>query len=122
MKLDYKKTIEFAKKAMMTTGVSKEDATHFANCLIEADMRGMSSHGVTRLKTYYDRCKQGLVDPKAIPEIISDNPSLLAIDGKNALGFVSATFAMEECIKRAKKTGVCFAAVKGGNHFGLAAY
>jgi len=122
MKLDCKKTLEFAKKAMMNAGVSEENATYFAECIIEADMRGMSSHGVTRLKTYYDRCKQGLVDPKAVPEILVDNPSLLAIDGKNALGFVSATFAMKECIKRAKKTGACFATVKGGNHFGLAAY
>lgn len=122
MKLNCNKARDFVKKAIMNVGVSNENATHFANCLIEADMRGMSSHGVTRLKTYYDRCKQGLVDPKAVPEIICDNPSLLAIDGKNALGFVSATFAMKECIKRAKKTGACFATVKGGNHFGLAAY
>lgn len=121
MRLDCNKTKAFVKAAMIKAGLCEERAAFFADNLVSADMRGMSSHGVTRLKTYYQRCTMGLVDAKAEPVILSDRPSAITVDGNNALGSVSASFAMKECIERAKKTGVCIAAVKNGNHFGIGA-
>lgn len=122
MKLNTERLKDFCKNVMQSAGVSAENAGEFAESIVNADMRGVSSHGVTRLKTYYQRCRLGLVDPKAEPRITAESPSLIAVDGCNALGVVSAGFAMRECIRRARQTGVCFAAVKGGNHFGYAAY
>lgn len=122
MKVDALKLKDFCKEVMIHAGVSEENAATFAESIVNADMRGVSSHGVTRLKTYYQRCKMGLVDPKAVPTIITDAPSLISVDGCNALGVVSASFAMQECIRRAKDSGACFATVKGGNHFGYAAF
>ena len=113
---------EFCTGVMCAAGLPEADSRNFAESLVNADMRGVGSHGVTRLKTYYQRIRDDLVDKNGTPEIISEAPSLLLVDGKNTMGVSSATFAMQECIRRAKQTGVCFAAVKGGNHFGYAAY
>lgn len=122
MKYDAEKLQEFCIQVMESAGLGHKDAELFSSCLVTADMRGIHSHGVMRLKTYYQRCAMGLVDPKGVPAIVRDTPSLLVVDGNNSLGTVSAAFAMEKCVFRAKENGVCFAAVRGGNHFGIAAY
>ena len=122
MKVQAEALRSFCRELMMKAGVSEQNAADFAESIVNADMRGISSHGVTRLKTYYRRCVQGLVDPKAEPVIERAAASLLLVDGRNALGVVSAGFAMGQCIERARETGLCFAAVKGGNHFGYAAF
>lgn len=119
MKYDPKKLREFTSQIMQKVGLSKDKSDLFAKSLIKADMRGMSSHGLTRLKTYSYRLEAGLVDAETEPVVISDFPSMLLIDGKNGLGVPSAMKAMELCIEHAKHAGACFAAVRGGNHFGI---
>ena len=112
----------FVTSLMEEGGLCKEDAALFADSLLYAEMRGISSHGLTRLATYYRRVKEGMVDAKAKPRIISDLPSLMVVDNQNAMGVPGAMAVMEICIQRAKVTGCCFAAVRGGNHFGCASY
>ena len=113
---------KFISDVMKSAGLPEMDSKNFAESLINADMRGISSHGTTRMKTYYKRLRDGIVDPKAVPEIVSEMPSFVIIDGNNAMGVVSGTFAMETCIRKAKETGACFAGVRGGNHYGYAGY
>lgn len=119
MTYDPEKLREFTSQIMQKVGLSKDKSDMFAESLIKADLRGMSSHGVTRLKTYSYRLEAGLVDAKAEPTIVSDAPSLLLIDGNNCLGVPSAMMAMKLCVERAEQSGACFAAVRGGNHFGV---
>lgn len=119
MYYDPKKLQAFASQVMQKTGLSREKSDLFAESLIRADMRGMKSHGVTRLKTYSYRLEAGLVDAGAEPEVLRDNPALILIDGKNALGVPTAMKAMELCVDHAKQSGACFAAVRGGNHYGI---
>lgn len=113
---------DFCRLVMEHAGMEEDEARRFADSLVNADMRGVSSHGVTRLRHYYLRLVNGAVDPKAKPTIVAEMPSFLLIDGHNGMGVTTAAFAMESCIARAKETGACFAAARGGNHFGYAAY
>lgn len=122
MRYDCHKLKRFVADVMETCGVTKEDAVCFADSLVNANMRGINSHGVTRLKTYYRRMKDGLVKANASPIVLKDMPSFLIIDADNGLGVPVTTWAMKQCIDRAKTTGACFAAIKGGNHFGYAGY
>lgn len=119
---DTNKLKAFCVQAMASAGLPEEESRRFAESLIGADMRGIRSHGVTRLKTYYLRLRDGLVDAKAMPEVVADLPALMIVDGRNAMGVTAASHTMEECIHRARQTGCCFASVRGGNHFGYAAY
>ena len=120
--IDCEKLTEFVKKVMMSAGLSEETADIFADALVFADMRGVGSHGVTRLVVYYKRILEGQVDPSAVPEILREYPSMLHIDVKNGMGAPAALSAMKKCVEKARVTGACFAAMKGGNHFGCAGY
>ena len=82
---------KFISDVMKSAGLPEMDSKNFAESLINADMRGISSHGTTHMKTYYKRLRDGIVDPKAVPEIVSEMPSFVIIDGNNAMGVVSGT-------------------------------
>jgi len=116
------KLIKFTADIMQAAGLPEEDSKLFAESLIEADMRGIPSHGITRLAAYSRRVKEGLCNTSGEISVVEDGKVLLKIDGNNCMGVVTATKTMKLCIERAKEYGVCFAAVKGGCHFGAASF
>ena len=113
---------EFAVQVMCKAGLSPQESSIFCDSLVKADMRGISSHGVTRLSTYAKRVELGLVAGHVQPEITKDGGGILTVDGKNGMGAYVGSWTMDLCIHRARENGSCFAAVSGGNHFGYAAY
>jgi len=112
----------FVQYVMVDAGLNEEDSAFFADSLLYAQMRGIASHGLTRLSTYYRRAKEGLVDVSVEPAVVAEQPSFLLVDGCNGMGVSTASKVMKMCIEKAKTTGACFAAVRGGNHFGCASY
>ena len=122
MKYSVEELLAFTKNIMLKAGLSEKESEVFADSLISAEMRGVTSHGLTRLSTYAKRVEEGLVANHTEPEIIKDGGSVLLIDGKNTMGAYAGTKAMELCIERAKVHGTAFATVCGGNHFGCASY
>ena len=122
MSYNVKDMQQFAFQVMCQAGLSEEESAVFSDSLVKADMRGISSHGMTRLATYAKRVEDGLVAGHVTPEIIKDGLGVIAVDGKNGMGAYVGAWTMERCMERAEKYGNCFAAVRGGNHFGYAAY
>jgi len=122
MYCDSRKLTEFVKKVVMSAGLPEDSADVFADSLVFADMRGVASHGVTRLAIYRKRLALGLVDASARPEITEQRASLIHVDGHNSMGAPLAFWSMQQCVERAKTSGSCFAAIKNGNHFGCAGY
>ena len=122
MVYDAQKLEQYAAAIMEKVGLSPEKAARFAESLLVAEKRGITSHGLTRLKAYSYRLEAGLVDAQAEPTVLSDAPSFLLVDANNGLGVCMAHEVMEMCVERARETGACFAAVRGGNHFGIGAY
>ena len=112
---------DFAAAVMERAGLSQADSRRFSDSLVDADMRGVHSHGLTRLSTYARRLSEGLVSPQP-PTLLRDAGALLLWDANNGMGVTAACTAMEQCIQRARETGVCLASIRGGNHFGYAAY
>jgi LDH2 family malate/lactate/ureidoglycolate dehydrogenase len=54
--------------------------------------------------------------------IIYETPSTATLDADNALGLVSAPFAMDIAIEKAKQAGTGWVSIQNSNHFGIAAY
>ncbi|MEQ8444729.1 MAG: Ldh family oxidoreductase [Pelagibacterium sp.] len=102
-------------------GVPEQDAARIAECLVLADLRGVASHGVSRLSIYLERLRRGMVE--RVPEFGASEPSPVAalLDGGNGFGFLTATKAMEMATERADKFGIGMVGVKNSNHFGMAA-
>ena len=113
---------EYCRKVMTAKGVEESCAAAVADMLVDADLTGVSTHGVSRLPIYMERLDKGLVEKKNNIRIIKESPSALAIDAGNTFGAMSAGYAMERCIEKARETGCCFATVKNSNHFGAAAF
>ncbi len=103
-------------------GLKAKDAQIFADGLVAADLRGVASHGVSRTKVYSERIEKGAVNIDAELKTIIDSGAVIAIDGDNGAGIVTAKKVMDVCIDRAKTYGCCFATVRNGNHFGTGAY
>lgn len=113
---------EYCKNVLTASGVDEGCAQAVAEVLIDADLTGVSSHGVSRMGIYMQRLEAGLVSRENNVRIVREGPSAVVIDAGNTLGAPSAKFAMNTCIRKAAETGCCFATVRGSNHFGTAGF
>lgn len=112
----------FIYDVMVGVGVPKSDSRIVADVLIASDTRGIDSHGIARLKMYYDRIKRGQQLPITKLTIEREAPAIAVINANNGMGHVAAKKAMELAIKKAKNVGIGMVAVGHSNHFGIAGY
>jgi LDH2 family malate/lactate/ureidoglycolate dehydrogenase len=99
------------------------DARVETESLITANLRGVDTHGITRmLCIYVERLRTGAVNANPRPTVISDGVSTALVDGDNGMGAVVANYASDVCIAKAKEAGSAWVAVRNSNHFGTCAY
>lgn len=112
----------FAADVMAAAGCSAEEAESVADVLVEADLRGLFSHGVMRLTLYTDWIREGRMRPGAeIREVVS-GPAVAVLDADGALGPVSAARGVDRAVELALAGAAAFVFVKNGTHFGPAAH
>lgn len=99
-------------------GMSGTDAELLACSLVHADLRGVHSHGVLRIPDYVKKLTEDGVDPCAAPELVSRRSGALVVDGKNSMGQIGGSFAMDRAIEAARENGIALAALRGSNHCG----
>ena len=102
--------------------LSKEHALICADALINAELVGAPSHGLSRLKMYCDRISKKVINPKPKIKIKKISQSIAHVDADNSIGFVAADIAIKTAISSAKKTGIGLVAVKNSGHYGLSGY
>lgn len=103
-------------------GFSVEHATESANALLDADLRGIDSHGVARLSGYIRLLEAGRANAKPNIYITRETPSTANVDADLALGLVSSAYAMNVAIEKANNVGSAWVTVHNSNHFGIAAH
>jgi LDH2 family malate/lactate/ureidoglycolate dehydrogenase len=103
-------------------GVPAQDAAIVGDTLVDADLRGVSSHGLINFPYYVDRLRHGGANPTPRVQAVTDLPGLLLLDGDGGLGQVASARAMQIGIARARTTGAAAVFVHNSNHFGMAAY
>jgi len=112
----------FCAEALERLRVPKEDARITADVLVEADLRGIDSHGVARMSRYVSGINQGMMKPQANPKVIHETPCTATIDGDAGLGQPVSHMAMKLAITKAREHSVGFVAVRNSNHFGIAGF
>jgi len=112
----------FCKQLFSVLGANENDAITASDVLISADLRGVDSHGVSRLTGYVNLWESGRINMKPEVRIIRENKSIFTIDGDRGLGLVVAPRAMDMAIDRAKIYGSGWSAIQNSNHFGIAGY
>lgn len=113
---------EFSVRVFQHFGVPKEDALQAAEVLACADLRGIDSHGVARLHTYFDMLTLGRINPKPKIRIVRSTSSTATVDGDNGLGLVVGPQANRITMDMAEKCGSGWVSVCSTNHFGIAGY
>jgi L-2-hydroxycarboxylate dehydrogenase (NAD+) len=108
-------------KVLRQYGASVASATTQAEWLVEADLRGHSSHGIDRLPILVARIERGLLIPDAKPELSWRTGSVLSVNGSRGFGPVVAQHALEVGIERARSEGIVLIAISNANHLGILA-
>src|SRR6266404_6028789 len=113
---------EFSVRVFRHMGVPEEDARTAATVLQAADLRGIDSHGVARLHTYFDLLQAGRIDPEPNVTIVRESPSTATVDGGNGLGLVVGPKANAIAMEKALAVGSGWVSVRNTNHYGIAGY
>jgi len=103
--------------------VPPDQAEIIADVLVRADLRGIESHGVQRLNTYYlNRLRAGRINPRTEVSIVQRAPGLAVLDANNGMGQVAGVRAMTMCLEMAEEVGMAAVLVRRSNHYGIAGY
>ena len=102
--------------------VSREHADTVADVLVWANLRGVDSHGVSRVPRYLELFENGQANPR--PNITVDvlRPAIALLDADAAPGPVALTRAMDEAVSMARSAGAAWVAVRGTVHTGAIGY
>ena len=111
-----------ARSVLARVGARDEDAAIVAASLVEADRRGVHTHGIVRLPSYCADVRAGRIVVDAVPRLERDSGPLARIDGGGGFGAVTGVAGMDEAVMRAERHGVGLVTTRGGNHFGAAAF
>ena len=103
-------------------GMSDDDATVLADSLVQADLRGIHSHGELRVPDYVAKLTGEGVGPRGVPRVARRTGGALVIDCDNSMGQIGGVFAMRQAIDAARTAGVAAAAVGRSNHAGTMDY
>ncbi len=113
---------QFTTRVFHHFGVPHEDAAVAADVLAYSDEHGIDSHGVARLKTYYDLLKTKRINPAPVIKTVREKGSVATIDGDNGLGLVVGPKCMQLAMQKAREHGSGWIAVCNTNHYGAAGY
>ena len=113
---------EFTRNIFMKMNVSQEDAKKISKVFIAAELRGLASHGMIRVKDYYQLWQAGRINTTPDIHLVYETPSTGVVDGDGAIGMLAATRSMEIAIEKARKTGTGWISTRHSNHFGIAGY
>ena len=121
-KANPKKLERFVSLAFQKAGVPLNHADLTAKIIVDADLRGIDSHGVMNLHGYIKGIQNGAINRKPRIRVLSGSPTTASVDGDNGLGFIVSHRAMKESIKMAQEYGTGWTTVCHSNHSGAGAY
>jgi LDH2 family malate/lactate/ureidoglycolate dehydrogenase len=112
----------FCEEVFLSCGMPHEDASIVADSLVQANLRGVDSHGVARVGIYVKRLEMGLVNPRPNVEVAREGAGTLLVDGDNGMGQVVGVRAIDLGLDKAKESGGVSVGVRRSNHYGAGAY
>jgi len=123
VKVAFEYMTDFMTETFKSVGVPDKDAVEAADVLIEADKRGISSHGIGRLKPIYcDRLAQGILKASAPMTVVKESDATALVDGNLGLGLNVGPHCMRLAIEKAKKHGIGCVVAQNSTHYGIAGY
>jgi LDH2 family malate/lactate/ureidoglycolate dehydrogenase len=103
-------------------GTRESDAAAVADALVWANLRGIDSHGVSRVPRYLELFDKGESVAGAVPTVTRPRAAIAIIDAHAAPGPVALNRAADEAVAAARTCGVGWASVRGTVHTGAIGY
>lgn len=121
LRVDQEKLLGFATDVLERIGLPTDHAKTTAECLILANLRGLDSHGILRLRQYTDCVRQGKIEPAAVVEVVQRNDGSALVDAGGGYGYVPTLLAADLATSIAGERGMAVVGVRNSHHFGMAA-
>jgi L-2-hydroxycarboxylate dehydrogenase (NAD+) len=118
----YETLLSYSERLFQFMGCSIPESNVAAKVLLDADLRGIDSHGIARLSGYFRLWEAKRVNSTPQIRIVHESPSTAVVDGDRGLGLVVAPQAMAIAIRKAETAGTGWVAVRNSNHFGIAGH
>lgn len=112
----------FAADVLRALGADTETAGLVAESLVDADLRGIDSHGIHLLDLYCTRIGTGQLDPRAVVRVVDDRGSVVHLDGGLGFGQPCGLRAIDLGIERAREYGIASALARETTHLGALGY
>ena len=122
MKIAADHLMEVVTQLLQSLGAEGKEARLVAKALVEADLRGIRTHGCAYVPIIAERCAHGLFNIPTKTKRITDEGAITHIDGNNGLGQVAAVEAMQVSIQKARSHGVALALIRNTNNIGFLGY
>jgi ureidoglycolate dehydrogenase (NAD+) len=113
---------DYVRELFQARGVSEEHAATVAEVLVWANLRGVDSHGISRVPRYLELLDSGEANPAPSIQVQSAKAAFAVIDADRAPGPVALSLAADEAIKRAKESGIGLVSVRRTVHTGAIGY
>jgi LDH2 family malate/lactate/ureidoglycolate dehydrogenase len=111
----------FILSALTALGLPEQDAVVCAVRMVEADLRGVDTHGIFRLPHYFRRIRVGGINLHPRVHAVRENAVTALVDGDNGMGHVVMTYAAQLAIRKAADAGLAWVGTFNGNHAGAGA-
>ncbi len=118
----YDYLFEFTKQVFSKMGCNEEDAVNASKVFLAAELRGLASHGMIRIKDYYQLWEANRINTRPNIRVVHETPSTAVVDGDGAIGMIAATRSMQIAMEKAEKSGSGWVSTRGSNHYGIAGY
>lgn len=110
----------FTARLLVALGLADVDAQVTADLLVEANLRGIDTHGVARLPQYAQSLSTGKVNPHPNVRVAHRRGATALIDADGGYGFRPTILAVETAVSLARTHGVGLVGVQASHHFGVA--
>jgi (2R)-3-sulfolactate dehydrogenase (NADP+) len=110
---------QLANTALKRAGANDRMADAASRHLVRAEEQGLPTHGMSRVPFYCGMLRRGRADGKAEPRMQAERAGACLIDNRDGLPYVSARWAVEEAIQRARRNGIAFAGITNSAHVGV---
>jgi len=120
MRVPSKKINEQLVSVFHAWGMSGAHADVTAEMMVETDLRGVDSHGISMLPTYDQEFRNGRLNMRPVFKTVREAPAIALIDADASLGHPVSAHAMNLAVDKCRQTGVAVVSVFNSHHFGAA--
>src|SRR5262245_33831495 len=112
----------FTRDVFVRAGMPEADAAVVAEVLVWADLRGVDTHGVSRIPMYLRLIDGGERHPSSAVQVRTETSAAILVDADRAPGPIAMTAAMNAAVRKARDAGVGLGLVRATTHTAALGY